>query len=240
MKKDKKLKIYIGLIYLIILSLFLWVFFSKFSLNEIRSYDFIKNNRNDLISIKESSYLLTLIIFTFFTIIWTLLLGFAMPIMLIAGFIFGKWFGTIFATIGLSTGAVFLYSFSNFFFKDLIEEKFSKKFYWLYSKLKNNEFFYFVVYRAVGGIPFQIQNILPVLFNVKIKNYYFGTIIGLVPQIFIWTSLGSGFEKIIDKNLEAPSLKELILSSEIYLPILGFIILLVLMIILRKKLYNNQ
>ena len=223
MKKDKKLKIYIGLIYLIILSLFLWVFFSKFSLNEIRSYDFIKNNRNDLISIKESSYLLTLIIFTFFTIIWTLLLGFAMPIMLIAGFIFGKWFGTIFATIGLSTGAVFLYSFSNFFFKDLIEEKFSKKFYWLYSKLKNNEFFYFVVYRAVGGIPFQIQNILPVLFNVKIKNYYFGTIIGLVPQIFIWTSLGSGFEKIIDKNLEAPSLKELILSSEIYLPILGLL-----------------
>ena len=71
-------------------------------------------------------------------------------------------------------------------------------------------------------------------------NYYFGSIIGLAPQIFIWTSLGNGFEKIIDKNLEAPSLKELILSSEIYLPILGFIILLLLAIILRKKLYNNQ
>ena len=240
MEKDKKLKIYIVLFYLIILSLFLWVFFSKFSLNEIRGYDFIKNNRNYLISVKDNSYLLTLIIFTFFTIVWTILLGFAMPIMLAAGFIFGKWFGTIFAVIGLSTGAVFLYLFSNFFFKDLIEQKFSKRFYWLYSKFKSNEFFYFIVYRAIGGIPFQIQNILPVLFNVKIKNYYFGTIIGLAPQIFIWTSLGSGLEKIIDKNLEAPSLKELILSSEIYLPLLGFILLLVLTIILRKKLYNNQ
>ena len=92
MKKDKKLKIFLGLIYLIILSLFLWVFFSKFSLNEIRGYDFIKNNRNYLISVKDNSYLLTLIIFTFFTIVWTILLGFAMPIMLAAGFIFGKWF----------------------------------------------------------------------------------------------------------------------------------------------------
>ena len=240
MKKDKKLKIFLGLIYLIILSLFLWVFFSKFSFNEITSYDFIKNNRNYLISLREKSYILTLIMFTFFTIVWTLLLGFAMPIMLTAGFIFGKWFGTIFACIGLATGAVFIYLFANFFFKDLIKEKFSKKFHWLYSNFKSNEFFYFLVYRAVGGIPFQIQNFLPVLFNVKIMNYYFGTIIGLAPQIFIWTSLGNGFEKIIDKNLEAPSLKELILSSEIYLPILGFIILLLLAIILRKKLYNNQ
>ena len=147
MKKENKIKIYLALTYLLILILFLWLIFSKFTLSELTSYEFIKNNRNDLISIKESSYLLTLIIFTFFTIIWTLLLGFAMPIMLIAGFIFGKWFGTIFAVIGLSTGAVFLYLFSNFFFKDLIEQKFSKRFYfWNTSKQYKNKsgrkFFY--------------------------------------------------------------------------------------------------
>ncbi len=239
MKKDKKLKIYLGIIYLLILSLFLWVFFSKFSLNEITGYDFIKNNRNYLMSIRDNSYLITSILFIFFTIIWVLLLGFGSPIMLLAGFIFGNWIGTIFAVTSLTIGALFFYLFANFFFKDLVKEQFSQKFEWLYSKFKNNEFYYFVIYRIVGGIPFQIQNILPILFNVKLKNYFFGSLIGLTPQVFIWSSLGSGFEKIIDKNLKAPSFTELLLTEEIYIPILGFIFLLVLGIILRKKLYNN-
>ena len=76
MKKDKKIKIYLGLIYLVILSLFLWVFFSYFSLNEITSYDFIKNNRNYLVSVKENNYLLVSFLFVLFTIIWVILLGF--------------------------------------------------------------------------------------------------------------------------------------------------------------------
>ena len=239
MKKDKKLKIYLGLIYLVILSIFLWVFFSKFSLSEITSYDFIKNNRNNLINIKNNSYVLTLVIFILFTIIWTLLLGFAMPIMLVAGFIFGKWIGTIFSIIGLTIGATFLYLFANYFLKDLIKEKLNKKFDWLYDKFKRNEFIYLICYRVVGGIPFQIQNILPVLFNVKIKNYFFGSLLGLAPQIFIWSSLGSGIEKIIDQNLKAPSLNELILSSEIYIPILCFIILFLIAMIVREKFYKD-
>ena len=239
MKKDKKLKIYLGLIYFIILSLFLWVFFTKFSLSEIASYDFIKNNRNYLITIKNNSYLLITVLFILFTIIWTLLLGFAMPIMLFAGFIFGKWIGTIYAVFALTTGAVFLYLFSNYFLKDLIEEKFSKKFSNLNDKFKKNEFIFFLIYRFIGGIPFQIQNILPVLFNVKLKNYFFGTLLGMTPQIFVWATLGDGIEKIIYKNTQVPSFKDLILSSEIYFPIIGFIILLILGLLIKKFFFRD-
>ena len=128
MKKDKKIKIYLCLIYFLILSVFLWVFFSKFSINEIISYDFIKNNRDYLISIKESNYFLVSVLFILFTIIWVLLLGFGSPIVLIAGFIFGKWSGTLLATVSLTLGATILYLFANYFMKDLIEEKFSKNF----------------------------------------------------------------------------------------------------------------
>ena len=143
MKKDKKIKIYLCLIYFLILSIFLWVFFSKFSINEIISYDFIKNNRDYLISIKESNYFLVSVLFILFTIIWVLLLGFGSPIVLIAGFIFGKWSGTLLATVSLTLGATILYLFANYFMKDLIEEKFSKKFSNLNDKFKKNEFIFF-------------------------------------------------------------------------------------------------
>ena len=59
--------------------------------------------------------------------------------------------------------------------------------------------FFFLIYRFVGGIPFTIANLLPVLFNVKLKNYFFGSFLGIMPQGFIVTSLGSGISEIIIK-----------------------------------------
>ena len=109
MEKDKKIKIYLGLAYLLIVILFLWLIFNKFTYEELTSYDFIKNNRDYLISLKESNLFLVSLAFLIFTILWVLLLGFGSPIFLLGGFIFGKWIGTILVVFGLSTGATLLY-----------------------------------------------------------------------------------------------------------------------------------
>ena len=239
MEKAKKIKIYFGLIYTIILFVFLWLFFSNFSLSELTSYEFIKNNRDYLIAIKDSNLFLVSILFLIFTIIWVLILGFGSPIFLVGGFIFGKWIGTILVTFGLSIGATLLYIFANYFLKDIVEKKFSKKFSSLNEKFKKNEFFFILIYRFIGGIPFFISNILPTLFNVKVKNFFFGSLIGMTPQLFIGVALGSGIEKIINENKELPSFYEFITSSEIYIPIFGFIFLLILGIIFKKFFYKN-
>ena len=239
MEKAKKIKIYFGLIYTIILFVFLWLFFSNFSLSELTSYEFFKNNRDYLIAIKDSNLFLVSILFLIFTIIWVLTLGLGSPIFLVGGFIFGKWIGTILVTFGLSIGATLLYMFANYFLKDIVEKKFSKKFSLLNEKFKKNEFFFILIYRFIGGIPFFISNILPTLFNVKVKNFFFGSLIGMIHQIFIGVALGSGIEKIINENKELPSFYELITSSEIYIPIFGFIFLLILGIIFKKFFYKN-
>jgi len=239
MLRNNKLKIILGTVYLVIILLFLWLFFSNFSLSEITSYEFIKNNSDYLIQIKNSNILLCSILFLIFTVFWVLLLGFGSPILLLGGFIFGKWLGSIITTFSLSVGATALYIFANFYFKDFVEQKFSKKFIFLNEKFKKNEFIFFLIYRFVGGIPFAISNILPTLFNIKIKNFFLGSLIGMFPQIFVWTSLGSGIEKIISKNLEPPSFTELILSKEIYLPVFGFIIIVVLGLVIKKIFYKD-
>ena len=63
MEKAKKIKIILGIIYFLILFIFLWSFFSFFSMNEISTYEFIKKNRNLLLDFKENNFLLTTIIF---------------------------------------------------------------------------------------------------------------------------------------------------------------------------------
>ena len=239
MEKDKKIKIFLGLVYLLIIILFLGLIFNQFTLDELTSYDFIKNNRHYLISAKESNFFLISALFLVFTIIWVLLLGFGSPIFLIGGFIFGKWIGTFLVVLGLSLGATLLYILADYFLKDLIREKFAKKFYILNENFKKNEFLFFLIYRFIGGIPFALSNILPTLFNVKIKNFFLGTLIGMAPQLFIGASLGSGIEKIIQTNQDMPSFITLLTSKEIYIPIIAFIIFIMLGYILRKKFYKK-
>ena len=238
MKKEKKIKIFLGLAYLVIILAFLSFLFNNFSLKELSSYDFIKNNTVYFNQLKENNFFIISFLFLIFTIIWVLLLGFGSPVILIAGFIFDKWIGSFYSIFGLTIGATLLYLFVNYFLKDLIEEKFAKKFSNLNEKFKKNEFNFFLIYRFVGGIPFSISNILPTIFNIKVKNFFFGSLLGMYPQVFVWASLGSGLNKIIENNLEPPSLTKLLLSSEIYIPIICFIILLLIGIIIKNIFYK--
>ena len=240
MEKTKKVKLFIGLSYLTLIIIFLFLFFSKFSLQEITSYDFIRDNRLYFDEIKSSNLFLVSIIFLLFIILWVFpFLGFGSPIALIGGFILGKWIGTFVVVLGLSIGGTFLYIFGNYFLKDLIREKFLNKYQNLEIKFKKSEFFYLLVYRFIGGIPWVISCLLPTIFNVKAVNFFFATLIGIIPQIFLAVSIGSGIEKLIDKNSEAPGFFELILSSEIYIPLIGFFILVILSVIGRKLFYKK-
>ena len=239
MEKTKKIKIFIALFYVSAVLLFLYFFFSKFTLQEITSYDFIKNNRDYFFELRQSNLFVLGLLFIIFTIIWVLAGGFGTPVVLFAGFVFGKWLGTLFVVIGLTIGATGLYVFANYFLKDIIKEKFLKKFQNLESKFKKSELNYMLVYRFVGGIPFAISNVLPCIFNVKVFNFFISTLIGLIPQVFVWVSLGSGLERIIDQNEEAPSAIKLISSPDIYIPIIAFIILVIITIIIRKIFYKK-
>ena len=239
MEKAKKIKLFIGLFYIFLVGLFLYLFFSKFSIQEVTSYDFIKNNRDYFFDLKKSNIFILAILFILFTIIWVLAGGFGSPVAIFAGFVFGKWFGVIILVIGLTIGATFLYLFANYFFKDLIREKFLSKYSNLEEKFKKSEFIYLLIYRFVGGIPFAISNVLPCIFNVKTANFFWATLIGIMPSLFLICSIGSGIEKIIDENLEAPSLISMITTQEIYIPLIIFSLLIIITIFLRKVFFSK-
>jgi len=240
MEKTKKIKLFIGLSYITLIIVFLFLFFSKFSLQEILSYDFIKDNRLYFVELKDSNLFLVSIIFLIFTIIWVFpLLGFGSPVAIIGGFILGKWIGTLIVVFGLSVGATFLYIFGNYFLKDIIREKFLNRFRSLEIKFKNSEFIYLLIYRFIGGIPWQLSCLLPTLFDVKKINFFFATFIGIIPQIFLAVSIGEGLEKVIEENTEVPEIIDIIFSPDIYIPILAFLVLVLITILLRKLFYRK-
>jgi len=218
----------------------MFIVFSNFDFKNLSDINFLKNNRQLLNDFKLQNLLLTSVLFSIFSIVWILLLGFGAPLALFAGFIFGKWLGTLISVFSFSIGATLLYCMANFFFKDFIKKKFSVKIEKFINLFNKNNFLYFTLFRFTGGgMPFAIQNVLPVIFDMKIKQYFFSTLLGIVPGIFIINSLGAGVDNFISRN-EKIVWTDLIREPQIYFPILIFVGVLILAAVVNKFFFNNS
>jgi len=215
--------------------------FSNFDVSDLTSYEFIRENKGLILKYKESNIFFLTIIFFIITVLLNLLLCPMLLPTLVIGFIFGKWLGTLILLFGNTLGGVLLYLLAKTFFSELIREKFAIKFSKFIEFFNKNEIVYFMFFRFIGGggTPFPIQNVLPVIFNMSAKNYIFATFLGIVPTTFVTTALGSGIENIIEQNAELNFLS-VFLSPEIYLPILGFFIILILSFVLKNIFFKTK
>ena len=238
--ESSNFKIYLGGVYLIVLLIAVYFLFSTFDLKDLTSYEFIKENREMILKYKNNNIFFLTIIFFIITIFLNLLLCPMLIPTLVIGFIFGKWLGTLILIFGNTLGGFLLYRLAKTFFSDLIEKKFKTKFSKFIVFFNKNETIYFMCFRFIGGggTPFPIQNVLPVLFNMSAKNYIIATLLGIIPTTFVTVALGSGIEKIIEQNAKL-SFLPVIQSPEIYLPIIGFFIILVVALFI-KKLYFKE
>ena len=161
---SKKLKIFLGISYLLILFTFLYFVLGSIQVNRLDDFSYYKELQSNLDSYISLNILNNLIFFFLFGIVWVMLLGFGSPILIISGILFGQWLGTAISVLSLSIGALALYSIGNFF-RDLVKLVLEKKFtkYRCFKKMN----FYFFIYRFTGGlgIPFFLQNLLPILFE---------------------------------------------------------------------------
>ena len=78
-----------------------------------------------------------------------------------------------------------------------------------------------------------------VLFDIKLKFYFLGSLIGVIIQAFIVCSLGSAIEKKIYESDNLPKILDLIQTKEIYIPILAIVFLFGITFILRKRFIKN-
>ena len=229
------LKLIVGITYLTIILIGLYFLFSIVDFKDLLSYEFIRSNKDIILKYKSENFLFLATVFFVFSIIWVLFLGFAMPLLVFSGFVFGKWWGILIVLTSTTIGATLLYSLVGFFFRDFIKQKLASKF----SKLKEfyikNDILYFMSFRFIGGggSPYAVQNVLPILFDMSIKNYVIATFIGSAPSMFVTVALGSGIETIIDQNTTL-SISTVLFSPEIYVPIIVFFIILIIAFLIRK------
>ena len=170
--KTTNFKTYLGITYLIVLLAGIYFLFSNFSISDLTSYEFIRENKGLIIKYKENNIFFLTIVFLVIVVLLNILLCPMLIPTLIIGFIFGKWLGTSILVFGNTVGGFLLYLLAKTFFSELIQKKFSIKFSKFIDFFNRNETIYFMCFRFMGGggTPFPIQNVLPVLFNMSAKN----------------------------------------------------------------------
>ena len=237
---SKNFKLFLGFTYLLLLAVFLYFIFSNIQINRLNDFLYYKELQLGLENFISANFLTNIIYFFLFAVAWVALLGFGSPILIFSGILFGKWIGTIISIISISIGALILYIIANFFFRDTVKKILEQKFKKYIQLFQKNEFYYFFLYRFIGGLgaPFFLQNILPVLFDMKKKNYFFSSLFGFVPSFFVFNTIGAGLNNYIEKS-ENFSFLGLVLLPEIYFPILMFIVLIIASLLIKKKFFTD-
>ena len=237
---SKNLKIFLGISYILLLFSFLYFIFTGIEISRLNDFVYYKELQTELDAFISKNIIVNLIYFFVFSVIWVALLGFGSPILIISGILFGKWLGTLISVVSISFGALILYSIGNFFFRDLVKSILEKKFEKYIELFQKNEFYYFFIYRFIGGlgVPFGLQNLIPILFRMKKINYFFSSFLGFIPGFFILNTIGAGLNSYV-AEAENFRMIDLILSPEIYLPIIMFITLMIFSLLIKKKFFDN-
>ena len=237
----KNLKIIFGVSYLILLFLFLYFIFTAIEIKRLDDFMYYKELQSDLGVFISANILINIFYFFIFAVIWVALLGFGSPLLIISGVLFGQKIGTLVSVFSISIGALILYSIGNFFFRDIVKGVLEKKFEKYIQLFQKNEFFYFFIYRFIGGlgVPFGLQNLIPILFGMKKLNYFFSSFFGFIPGFFIFNTIGSGLNSYVEQS-EKFNMIDFILSPAIYSPILMFACLMIISFIIKKKFFDDK
>lgn len=236
MNRLSKIKIFLGLAYLGIVSLVVIAFF-YFGANTFLSPSYLVENKNYIFELRDQNLFLISSVYFFFSIIWVFLMGFGTPLIIFAGFAFGTILGSILSIFSFTIGATLLYLFANHYFKDLVEKYLGTKYASIKQNVNQNELSYFFSLRVIPGIPFPIKNLLPVFFNMKIKNFFLATLFGeaapIIISVSIFSGLSNAFESDKDLNLN------LLFSPEIFFPLLALAMMSLIANFVKKKYFNR-
>jgi uncharacterized membrane protein YdjX (TVP38/TMEM64 family) len=109
---------------------------------------------------------------------------------LTAGLAFGKLWGAVYLMIAAMLGTSCTFFISRFFGRGLVERLLKGRFKRLDDLLKKRGFATVLFFRIVPIIPYEVLNYAGGLSKMKFKDYFFATLLGLIPGVVIAAFFG--------------------------------------------------
>lgn len=212
--------------------LLITVLFFSLNLEQIFTLQTLKSQHIALIDWQSKNFILATLLFCF---VYILIVACSIPsasfLTIVAGFLFGPFFGTFLVVASATIGAYLIY-FAVSLSLNLWQKKETPWLNKLRAGFKKNAFCYLLTLRLVPIFPFWMVNIAPALLNISSKTFIFATFIGIIPGTAVYASLGCGLKNILNKTEELDFM--LLVEPQILFP-LTLLALLAMSPVLYKK-----
>lgn len=206
-----------------------------FTLGDYITFDTLANNRETLLAYRDNHYVPLALVFI---AIYVAIVAFSLPGAAVAsvtgGFLFGLGLGTVFNITAAVIGASAIFLAARWGLGRTLAAKMEgsngtlKRFR---NGLREHEISVLLLMRLVPVMPFFVANLLPALVGVRFYNFFWTTIVGIIPGALVFTWIGVGLGEVFDRG-ERPDLS-LLWEPQVIAPILGLCILAALPIIIK-------
>jgi uncharacterized membrane protein YdjX (TVP38/TMEM64 family) len=198
------------------------------------SIDALRENREQLLAWRDQNFWQALLVFSG---VYVAAVAISFPgssiLTIFGGFLFGLWAGTGAVIISATLGAMIIYFVAKNFAGGFLQNKASGFIKKMEQGFRDDELSYMFLLRLVPAFPFWAVNIAAGLLGVKPRNYFIGTLFGIIPASFVFVSIGDGIGAAFDAGDNVP-LSGILTQPAILLPIIGLVFLAVLPIIIKR------
>ncbi len=208
--------------------------FFVFDLDRFFNFDLISENKEALDSWISANTLLAVLLFAA-AYAGAVAISFpgATIFTVAGGFLLGLWKGTIGVVIGATIGAVIIFMMAKTVFGDSLRSKaggFVKK---MEQGFREDELSYMFLLRLVPAFPFFAVNIAAGVLGVKLRNYFIGTFLGIIPGTFVYVSIGNAIAEGA-ASIDDTSLLSVFSKPSVLLPFVGLALLGLMPIVIKR------
>ncbi|KKP29481.1 MAG: hypothetical protein UR12_C0007G0012 [candidate division TM6 bacterium GW2011_GWF2_30_66] len=218
--------------FLLLAFIFLILILRYIDLEKYISFDKIELYQYYLINFVSQNYFLSVLIYLFvFSISIVLFIPIAVIMNLIAGLLFGLFWGTVYVNIATVFGSAAAFLMFRYLLGDFINKKYSSRLKYFDENIKKNGASYLLSMQLFPATPVFLINTLSGLTQISLWTFIWTTSIGILPGSLVYVFIGQQF-------LKMESTKD-ILSWPIILVIV-LLSLLSLLPILLSRYFNNK
>lgn len=115
---------------------------------------------------------------------------------LLGGFLFGLFAGTIMIVSSATIGATIIFLIAKSAVGESLRHRAGPFYNKVADNMNDNAIQYMFFTRLVPVVPFFIANILPALFNIKLRDFMITTFFGIIPGTAVYVNIGQGLATI--------------------------------------------
>ena len=197
------------------------------------TFEALREHRGWLINQVQDNTLITALAFM---AIYIVVVAFSLPggavLTIVGGFLFGLALGTTFVIISATIGATALFLVAKTTISDALKSRMGSWLKKMEQGFQENAFNYLLAMRLIPVFPFFVVNLVPAFLGVRLKTYFFATLIGIIPGSMVYIQVGAGLSSIFDSGEDFSAAG--ILTPDVILALAGLAILSLLPILYKK------